>query len=74
MGVDEGNLQVIDVEVIIEKLSNSIPLTPLCYIAGTLKKVKGFRTNPPVPGARAVSFIDDITEFLPPELSLDMAV
>ena len=29
--------------------------------------------NPPVPGARAVSFIDDITVILPPELSLDMA-
>ena len=26
MGVDEGNLQVIDVEIIVEKLSNSITL------------------------------------------------
>ena len=26
-----------------------------------------------MPGARAVSFIDDITVILPPELSLDMA-
>ena len=29
--------------------------------------------NPPVPGARAVSLIDDIMVSLPPELSLDMA-
>ena len=34
---------------------------------------KEFRANPPVPGARAVSFIDDITVILPPKLSLDMA-
>ena len=34
---------------------------------------KEFRANPPVPEARAVSFIDDITVILPPELSLDMA-
>ena len=32
-----------------------------------------FRTNPLVPEARAVSFIDDIEAILPPELSLDMA-
>ena len=31
-----------------------------------------FRANPPVSGARAVSFIDDMTVILPPELSLDM--
>ena len=31
------------------------------------------RANPPVPGARAVSFIEDITVILPPELSLCMA-
>ena len=31
------------------------------------------QANPPVPGARAVSFIDDITVILPPERSLDMA-
>ena len=48
-------------------------LGPLCYNAGSLKILKEFRANPPVPGARAVSFIDDITVILPPELSLDMA-
>ena len=47
-------------------------LGPLCYSAGSLKILKEFRANPPVPGARAVSFIDDITVILPPELSLDM--
>ena len=48
-------------------------LGPLCYSAGSLKILKEFRANPPVPVARAVSFIDDITVILPPELSLDMA-
>ena len=48
-------------------------LGPLCYSAGSLKILKEFRANPPVPGARAVSFIDDITVILPPELSFDMA-
>ena len=46
---------------------------PLCYSAGSLKILKEFKANPPVPGARAVSFIDDITVILPPEFSLDMA-
>ena len=45
----------------------------LCYSAGSLNILKEFRANPPVPGARAVSFIDDTTVILPPELSLDMA-
>ena len=48
-------------------------LGPLCYSAGSLKILKEFRDNPPVPGARAVSVIDDITIILPPDLSLDMA-
>ena len=48
-------------------------LGPLCYSAGSLKILKMFRSNPPVPGARAVSFIDDITVILSPEGSLDMA-
>ena len=48
-------------------------LGPLCYSAGALKILKEFRSKPPVPGARAVSFIDDITVILPPELSLDMS-
>ena len=47
---------------------------PFCYSAGSLKILKQFRANPPVPGARAVSFIDDITVIiLPSEISLDMA-
>ena len=48
-------------------------LGPLCYSADSLKILKEFRANPPVPGARAVSFIDDITVSLPPERSLDVA-
>ena len=48
-------------------------LGPLCYSAGSLKILEEFRANPPVPGARAVSFIDDVTVILPPELSLNMA-
>ena len=34
---------------------------------------KQFSASPPVPEARAVSFIDNITVILPPELSLDIA-
>ena len=48
-------------------------LGPLCYSAGALKILKEFKSHSPVPGARVVSFIDDITVILPPELSLDMA-
>ena len=48
-------------------------LGPLYYSAGSLKIRKEFRANPPVPGAKAVSFIDDITVILPSKLSLDMA-
>ena len=48
-------------------------LGPLCYSAGSLKILNEFRANPPVPGARAISFIDDITAILQLELSLDMA-
>ena len=48
-------------------------LGQLCYSAGSLKILKEFGANPPGPRARAVSFIDDITVILPPELSLDMA-
>ena len=47
-------------------------LGPLCYSAGALKILKEFKSQPPVPGARVVSFIDDITVILPPERSLDM--
>ena len=54
-------------------LQQECNLGPLCYSAGSLKILKEFRANPPLPGARAVPFIDDITVILPPELSLDMA-
>ena len=47
-------------------------LDPLCYSVGSLKILKEFSANLPVPGARAVSFIDDITCILPPELSLNI--
>ena len=47
-------------------------LGPLCYSVGSLKILNKFRANPPVPGARAVSFTDDITAILPLERSLDM--
>ena len=48
-------------------------LDSLCYSAGSLRILKESRDNPPVPGARAVSFIDDTTIILPQERSLDMA-
>ena len=48
-------------------------LGPLCYSAGSMKILKKISASPPMPGARAVPFIDDITVILPPELFLDMA-
>ena len=65
-----GGLEVVESAREVQQGRN---LGPLCYSAGSLKILKYFRANPPVPGARAVSFIDDITIILPPELSLDMA-
>ena len=44
-----------------------------CCRPGSLKILNDFRANPSVLGARAVSFIDDITAILSLELSLDMA-
>ena len=38
-----------------------------------MKILKEFMANLPVPGARAVLFINDITVILPPELFLHMA-
>ena len=45
---------------------------PLCSSAGSLKILNEFRTDPRVPGTRAVSFFDDITVILP-LLFLDVA-
>ena len=67
--LDGGGLEVVESARGVQQGCN---LGPLCYSAGSLKILKEFRANPPVPGARAVSFID-ITVILPPELSLDMA-
>ena len=68
--LDGGGLEVVESARGVQQGCN---LGPLCHSAGSLKILKEFRANPPVPGARAVSFIDDITVILPPELSLDMA-
>ena len=68
--LDGGGLEVVESARGVQQGCN---LGRLCYSAGSLKILKEFRANPPVPGTRAVSFIDDITIFLPPELSLDMA-
>ena len=46
---------------------------PTLLQRGLTEEPKKNRANPPMQGARAVSFIDDITVILPPELSLDMA-
>ena len=64
--LDGGGLEVVESRGV----QSGCNLGPVCYIAGSLKILKEFRANPPVPGARAVSFIDDITVILPPELSL----
>ena len=63
--LDGGGLEVVESVLGVQQGCN---LGPLCYSAGSLKVLKEFRANPPVPGARAVSFIDDITVILPPEL------
>ena len=42
-------------------------------IFASLKILKDFIAKLPVPGARAVMFIDDITVILPPEPSLNTA-
>ena len=68
--LDGGGLEVVESA---RGVLQGCNLGPLCYSAGSLKILKQFRANPPVPRARAVSFIDDITVILPPELSLDMA-
>ena len=67
--LDGGGLEVVESARGVQQGCN---LGPLCYSAGSLKILKEFKANPPVPGARAVSF-DDITVILPPEFSLDMA-
>ena len=68
--LDGGGLEVVESARGVQQGFN---LGPLCYSAGSLKILKEFKANPPVLGARAVSFIDDITVILPPEFSLDMA-
>ena len=68
--LDGGGLEVVESA---QGVQQGCKLGPLCYSAGSLKILKEFRDNPRVPRARAVSFIDDITVILPPELSLDVA-
>ena len=68
--LDGGGLEVVASARGVQQECN---LGPLCYSAGSLKILNEFRANPPVPGARVVSFIGDITVILQPELSLDMA-
>ena len=68
--LDAGGLEMVESARGVQQGCN---LGPLCYSAGSLKILKQFRSNPPVPGAKTVSLIDDIMAILPPELSLDMA-
>ena len=67
---DGGGLEVVESARGVQQGCN---LGSLCYSAGSLRILKESRDNPPVPGARAVSFIDDTTIILPQERSLDMA-
>ena len=63
--LDGGGLEVVEsARGVVQQGCN---LGPLCYSAGSQKALKEFRSNPPVPKARAVLFIDDITVILPPE-------
>ena len=65
--LDGGGLEAVELARGVQQGCN---LGPLCYRAGSLKILKEFRVNPPVPRARAVSFINDITVILPPGLAL----
>ena len=65
-----GGLEVIELAWGVQQGCN---LDLLFYIAGLLKTLIEFWVNPPVPGARAISFFDNITTILPPKLSVDMA-
>ena len=68
--LDDGGLEVIESAWRVQQECN---IGPLCYSVGSLKTLKEFRANPPVPGTRrVVSFIDDMTVILPPERFLDM--
>ena len=66
----DGSLEVVESARGVQQGCN---LGPFCYSAELLKILREFRANPPVPGTRAVLFIDDIRDILPPELSLDIA-
>lgn len=49
-------------------------LVSLCYRAGSLKILREFRIDSPVPRAQALTFIDRITVILLPESAQDTAV
>ena len=66
----DGGFEVVESARGVQERCN---LDPFCYSPGSLKIIQMFKANPPVPGTRAVSFIDDITVILPPKRSLDMA-
>ena len=68
--LDGGGLELVESARGVQQACN---LGALCYSAGSLKIQNDFRANPPVPGARAVSFIDEIPVIQPPERFLDMA-
>lgn len=42
-------------------------LRSLCYSTGSLETLRQFEEAPPVPGAEAMAFINDIVVVLPPE-------
>ena len=63
--LDGGGLKGVDSARGVQQRCN---LDPVCYSADS-HKIE-FRADQPVPGARAVSFIDTITVFLQQELSL----
>ena len=68
--LDGGGLEVVESARGVQQGFN---LGSLCYSAGSLKILKELKATTPVSGARAVSFIDDITVILPPKLFRDMA-
>ena len=59
--LDGGSLEVAESARGVQQARN---LSPFCYSAGSRKILNEFTDNPPGPGARAVSFIDDIAAIL----------
>ena len=67
--MDNGEMETVLSRTGIQQGCN---LGPLCFSAGGLPLLQKFRANPPVKGAQAFAYIDDVMVTLPPERASDM--